>query len=149
MLGTYNTVRINQGQNQRLFNKKVLTTYVCPIYRMEGLLEYTFLHMYFCFQTENQVKIILSFEVPATLCCRYPMVRTSALPQWALVREDDSHQTRRVMIFIQRKCRRVGVCASSLNSSLHAPNITTVFNVMYTYSIQSGECHFIAESHSL
>ena len=56
--GTYNTVRINQGQNQRYFNKKVLTTYVCLIYRMEGLLEYTFLHIYFRFQAENQVKRI-------------------------------------------------------------------------------------------
>ena len=45
---------------------------------MEGLLEYTFLHMYFCFQAENQVKRIL-FEVPTMLCCRYPMVRTSTI----------------------------------------------------------------------
>ena len=35
---------------------------------MEGLLEYTFLHIYFCFQAKNQVKRILSFEVPAMLC---------------------------------------------------------------------------------
>ena len=48
---------------------------------MEGLLEYTFLHMYFGFQAENQVKRILSFEEHAMLCCRYLMVPSSALLQ--------------------------------------------------------------------
>ena len=46
---------------------------------MEGLLEYTFLHMYFCFQAENQVKRILSFEVPAMLSRQASLARQAFL----------------------------------------------------------------------
>ena len=53
---------------------------------MEGLLEYTFLHMYVCFQAENQVKRILSFEVPAMLCCRYHREVWSSVSQHSLIK---------------------------------------------------------------